>query len=110
MRGSTSTKTYLYGKTRAAVAEKLTKAMADRNGGLIFDAGNLTAVEYLDRWLSDSVRGTVRPSTFERHEGIIRLTSSRLWSVSGSGNSPQYTYAGYTARSWMPASPLPRFA
>jgi integrase len=64
---------YLYGKTRAAVAEKLTKAMADRNGGLIFDAANLTVGEYLDSWLSDSVRGTVRPSTFERHEGIIRL-------------------------------------
>jgi integrase len=64
---------YLYGKTRAAVAEKLTKAMADRNGGLIFDAGNLTVGEGLDSWLSDSVRGTVRPSTFERHEGIIRL-------------------------------------
>jgi integrase len=64
---------YLYGKTRAVVAEKLTKAMADRNGGLIFDAGNLTVGEYLDRWLSDSVRGTVRTSTFERHEGIIRL-------------------------------------
>jgi integrase len=64
---------YLYGKTRAAVAEKLTKAMADRNGGLIFDVGNLTVGEYLDSWLSDSVRGTVRPSTFERHEGIIRL-------------------------------------
>jgi integrase len=64
---------YLYGKTRAVVAEKLTKAMADRNGGLIFDAGNLTVGEYLDSWLSDSVRGTVRPSTFERHEGIIRL-------------------------------------
>src|ERR687895_1937809 len=63
---------YLYGKTRAAVAEKLTKAMADRNGGLIFDAGNLTVGEYLDRWLSDSVRGTVRPSTYERHEGIVR--------------------------------------
>jgi integrase len=64
---------YLYGKTRAVVAEKLTKAMADRNGGLIFDVGNLTVGEYLDSWLSDSVRGTVRPSTFERHEGIIRL-------------------------------------
>ena len=35
--------------------------------------GNLTVGEYLDSWLSDSVRGTVRPSTFERHEGIIRL-------------------------------------
>jgi integrase len=64
---------YLYGKARAAVAEMLTKAMADRNGGLVFNAGNLTVGEYLDSWLSDSVRGTVRPSTFERHEGIIRL-------------------------------------
>src|SRR5919107_2001250 len=64
---------YLYGKTRAVVADKLTKAMADRNGGLIFDAGSLRVGDYLDRWLSDSVRGTVRPSTFERHEGIIRL-------------------------------------
>ena len=63
---------YLYGKTRAAVAEKLTKAMADRNGGLIFDAGNLTVGEYLDRWLSDSVRGTVRASTYERHEQLSR--------------------------------------
>jgi integrase len=74
---------YLYGKTRAAVAEKLTKAMADRNGGLIFDAANLTVGEYLDSWLSDSVRGTVRSSTFERHEGIIRLhikpSLGRVW-------------------------------
>ena len=74
---------YLYGRTRAAVAEKLTTAMADRNGGLIFDAGNLTVGEYLDSWLSDSVRGTVRISTFERHEGIIRLhikpSLGRVW-------------------------------
>src|ERR671916_512402 len=64
---------YIYGKTRAAVAEKLAKAIAIRGSGFVFDAGNLTVGEYLDRWLSDSVRGTVRPSTFERHEGIIRL-------------------------------------
>ena len=74
---------YLYDRTRAAVAEKLTKAMADRNGGLIFDGGNLTVGEYLDSWLSDSVRGTVRISTFERHEGIIRLhikpSLGRVW-------------------------------
>ena len=63
---------YIYGKTRQAVAEKLTKAMADRDGGLIFDAGNLTVGEYLDRWLSDSVKGTVRASTFERHEQLFR--------------------------------------
>jgi integrase len=62
----------LYGKTRAEVAAKLSKALADREGGLVFDAGNLTVGEYLDRWLKDSVRGTVRISTFERHEQIIR--------------------------------------
>ena len=64
---------YLYGKTRAVVAEKLTKAMADRDSGLIFDAGKMTVGEYLDRWLSDSVKGTVRVSTYERHEEIVRL-------------------------------------
>src|SRR5215211_3805285 len=64
---------YIYGKTRKQVAEKLTKRIADRDSGLIFDAGNMTLGEYLDRWLSDSVRGTVRVSTYERHEAIIRL-------------------------------------
>src|SRR5918997_1796954 len=64
---------YLYGKTRAVVAEKLTKAMADRDSGLILDAGKMTVGEYLDRWLSDSVKGTVRVSTYERHEEIVRL-------------------------------------
>jgi integrase len=62
----------LYGKTRSEVAAKLSKALADRESGLTFDAGNLTVGEYLARWLSDSVKGTVRISTFERHEQIIR--------------------------------------
>jgi integrase len=62
----------LYGKTRQEVATKLSKALADREGGLTFDAGNLTVGEYLARWLSDSVKGTVRFSTFERHEQIAR--------------------------------------
>jgi integrase len=63
----------LYGKTRAEVAEKLTKAMADRDGGLAFDAGNLNVREYLARWLADSVRGTVKPITFESYERLVRL-------------------------------------
>ena len=62
----------LYGKTRAEVAAKLAKALSDREGGLVFDAGNLTLGEYLLRWLSDSVRSTVRASTFERHEQLVR--------------------------------------
>ena len=63
---------YLSGKTRAEVAAKLTKAMADRDGGLIFDVGNLMLGEYLDRWLAECVKGTVRESTFERYEYAVR--------------------------------------
>jgi hypothetical protein len=53
----------LYGKTRNEVSGKLTKAMSDRDGGLIFDAGKMTLGEYLDRWLVDSARGTVRTAS-----------------------------------------------
>src|SRR5215208_3715421 len=53
----------IYGKTRAEVAEKLTKAMADRDGGLYFEAENLTVSAFLERWLNDSVRASVRAST-----------------------------------------------
>ena len=62
----------LYGKTRGEVSEKLTKAMADRDGGLVFDADNLKVGEYLGLWLFDSVKDTVRPTTFERYEQIVR--------------------------------------
>ena len=61
----------VYGKTRAETAEKLTKAMAERDGGLVFDAGNLTIGEYLERWLSDSVRDTVRQRTYEGYAHIV---------------------------------------
>src|SRR5215207_61755 len=63
----------LYGKTRGEVSEKLAKAMADRDGGLVFDADNLKVGEYMARWLSDAVQGTVRRTTFARYEQITRL-------------------------------------
>jgi integrase len=56
---------YVTGKDRDEVRQKLTKAMADRDGGLVFNAGVLTVGEYLERWLKDSVQGTVRTSTYE---------------------------------------------
>ncbi len=63
----------LYGKTRKEVADKLARALTDRASGYTFDTENLTVGEYLDRWLNDSDRGSVRTSTYERHEQIVRL-------------------------------------
>jgi integrase len=64
---------HLYGRTRQEVAAKLAQATSDQDSTLVFDAGNLTLGEYLDRWLKDSVKDTVRISTYERHEAIIRI-------------------------------------
>jgi integrase len=63
----------IYGKEREEVAEKLIEALSNRNRGLVFDADNLKLGEYLGRWLTDSVRDTVRPTTFERYEQMVRL-------------------------------------
>jgi integrase len=64
---------YIYGKTRAAVAEKLTCTLADRNAGLTYDAKKLTVGEYVERWIEDSVRDTARQRTYERYEQIVRV-------------------------------------
>src|SRR5215213_1377877 len=63
---------YIYGKTRKEVAAKLTKAMADRDTGMVFDAGSLKVGDYLDGWL-DSIRDTLRRRTWIRHEEVVRL-------------------------------------
>jgi len=63
---------YIYGKRREDVREKLTKAIADRDGGFVFDAKNMDVEEYMKRWLDDSVKGTVRASTYASYEGQVR--------------------------------------
>jgi integrase len=62
---------YVSGKTRDEVHDKLIEALGNRAQRLVFDAGNLTAGEYLTRWLKDSVKGTVRQSTFEVHRHMV---------------------------------------
>jgi integrase len=63
---------YIYGKRREEVREKLTKAIADRDGGFVFDDKNMSVGEYLERWLNDSVRGSVRASTHGSYERQVR--------------------------------------
>ena len=63
----------IYGKTRTEVGGKLSKALSDRQGGLVFDDEGLTVANYLDKWLEGSLRGTVRQSTFDRYEIAVRV-------------------------------------
>jgi integrase len=62
----------IYGKTRAEAAERLSKAIADRDRGLVFEGDHEPLGTYLERWLNDVVRGTVKQRTLENYEYIVR--------------------------------------
>jgi integrase len=64
---------HIYGRTRQEVAERLSKAVSDRVGGVIFDGDYETLGAYLQRWLDGGVRGTVKQSTLENYAYIARL-------------------------------------
>ncbi len=62
---------YVSAKTKSGAERALRQAMTDAERGLVFEAGTVTVEEYLDRWLKDSVRGTVRRSTFAQYESVV---------------------------------------
>ena len=59
------------GETKKDLEKRLAIAMGDAARGLVFDDKNLSVGEFLDRWLSDAVRGTVRESTFSRDKYLV---------------------------------------
>jgi integrase len=64
---------YISAKTKKEVARKLREILHAMDSGTFVDAGQLTVEEYLDRWLKDSVKDTVRTSTYQRYEQVVRL-------------------------------------
>jgi integrase len=89
----------LYGKTRAKVSEKLTKAMADRDGGIVYETGKLTVGEYLNGWLRDSVRGTVKETTYANYSYITRVhISPALGRVKLKSLTPAHVRGFYTQK------------
>jgi integrase len=62
---------YVSGKSHEEVQRKLTDAIANRDKGVVYDDESLTVGDYLDRWLSDAVRGTVRESTYSRDKYLL---------------------------------------
>jgi integrase len=68
---------YVYGKTRAEVAAKLAKAIANRDAGLMCDAGNLTVAGYLTAWLNDGYAGRSGPALIGVTSSFAGVTSYR---------------------------------
>jgi len=54
-------------------SEIVSKAISDRDGGLVYDAGKLTVGEYLKLWLADSVKGVAKETTYTNYAYIKRV-------------------------------------
>lgn len=63
----------LYGRTRRDVQHKLTAALRDVQQGILLPTGRQTVAQFLSRWLEDWAKSSVRPSTFDSYEALVRV-------------------------------------
>src|SRR5215831_7681406 len=61
-----------YGKTRQEVADKLTKALRDKQQGTFVAPHKLTLGEWLDTWLWEYKKPKLRPISFDGYERLLR--------------------------------------
>lgn len=61
-----------YGKTRREVAEALTEQLKKKQDGLLASPSKQTLGQFLDAWLNDVVKGTVRPYTFASYKQMVK--------------------------------------
>jgi integrase len=62
----------LYAKTRKEAGEKLREAQKSLDDGLSLDTGRQTVAQYLDKWLSASVKPSVKTKTYQGYESLCR--------------------------------------
>lgn len=61
------------GKSYKEVQEKMEKAKSDRQKGILTEPSSKETVgQFLERWLQDSAKMSVRPLTFESYDRVVR--------------------------------------
>jgi integrase len=60
-----------YGKTRKEVADKLRQALQDHTSGLPIDPKRMSLSDFLTSWLEDSVKPSVRVTTYENYKTLV---------------------------------------
>ena len=69
--GTGGRRKYFYARTRVEVQEKLTEALRSSQLGLPMASDRITFGQFLDRWLEESAKPAVRPSTYSRYKRDI---------------------------------------
>ena len=62
---------YVSGKNKEEARAKLRQTRGDAERGLVSDGGNVKLSEYLERWLNESVRGSVKPVTHQSYAMLV---------------------------------------
>src|SRR5215207_3004793 len=62
-----------YARTSAEALSKLRTAQRALEDGIAVDTGRQTVAAYLDKWLSASVKPSVKVRTYEGYESIVRV-------------------------------------
>lgn len=63
----------VYGKTKREVQEQLSRLQNSKLDGTLTQRTKLTVAVFLTRWLEDAARPTIRATTYQSYEGVIRL-------------------------------------
>src|SRR5713101_3623919 len=65
-------KKFFTGRTREVVKERLAEAQQQAHAGRFVMGPDQTVAQYLDRWLAEAVRHSVRPKTYTNYELCVR--------------------------------------
>jgi integrase len=88
----------VYGKTKRECQEKLTRLQHQKLDGTLGEQTKLTVAQFLERWLNDSAKPTIRESTHENYESMIRLhINPHIGGVKLSKLTPSHVQGAYAA-------------
>jgi integrase len=63
---------YFYGKTRDEVLEKMNQVQQRVNNGLVAEPSKMRFAEWIDKWLNDYMKPSLRPTTWESYESQVK--------------------------------------
>ena len=62
-----------YGKTKKEARDKMKAALYEQQKGTLPTTSKQTVAQFLEHWLENTQKASVRPRTYERYEEVIRL-------------------------------------
>lgn len=83
-------KKFFTGRTREIVKERLAEAQRQAQAGRLVMGPDQTLALYLERWLEEGVRNSVRPKTYENYELCVRRLFPELGRVRLRALTPEH--------------------